>query len=55
MVCLVMTLDPRGVVVPEGLVRVDMCPLEHLVAICCTQEVDRSLRKARDDMIFGKN
>ena len=40
---------------PEGLVREDMCPLEHLVAICCTQDVDGSLRKVRDDMIFGNN
>ena len=49
MVRLVMALHPRGVIVPKGLVGEDMCPLEHLVAIRCSQEVDWSLRKSGDE------
>jgi hypothetical protein len=55
MVRLVMALHPRGVIVPKGLVREDMCPLEHLVAIRCSQEVDWSLCKSGDEMIFAHN
>jgi hypothetical protein len=55
MVCLVMALHPRGVIVPKGLVREDMCPLEHLVALRCSQEVDWSLRKLEDETIFAHN
>ena len=45
MMCLMMALHPRGFIVPEGLVREDMGPLEHLVANIVAKRSTFSLHK----------